>query len=344
MSLLIPAPRPALLAAGLALVLAAQAQQPSYVATMEAGTGTRNVIGPSDLQGQTSAIAAAVSSLSGVIENQPASGGGGPVVSSADSQGAARVGPGRIEFASATAAQTSAFRAPSSGGAGIRGYASLNDQFTLLAPGCAACTGQYAVMTFALSFSGLATTAGSATGDIVGSAQSGGGWSGYSQWRSYASVQAPAARYLAVPWYVDAAATGDYRDGTDVANPGGTSTGLGIGTHTFEMAVQFGEIVSLQWLAYLYIDNGVSSTGNEANFAGQTTAEAASSLLWAGIQGMRLLDGTPVGGITAFNPNGVDYATGFTGSLVPEPATGALALPGVLALLGLKRWRRQAST
>jgi hypothetical protein len=83
-----------------------------------------------------------------------------------------------------------------------------------------------------------------------------------------------------------------------------------------------------------------NSSGNEANLAAQSTAEVSSSVIWAGISGLRLLDGTPVAGYTAFNPNGIDYAQSFTSAPpIPEPSTGALALAGAMAVLALTRRR-----
>lgn len=326
----------ALALACLALPLVVLAQQPSYRAQMEAGSGTRNVSGPYDGNNVSNSTLAAVISRSTVTES------GGPVVSTGNSTGTAQTGPGRIDFFGSSAGSTSAFRAPSFGNGWTSGYAALSDNFTILAPGCASCTGAFGVVSFAIQFDGRATAAGSATGDLVGVVNgiAGGSWEGSSEWRSFVSVQAPAARYLATPWYIDAAATGRYRDGTNVADPGPSTTGLPVGTYTFEMAVQIGESVFLQWQAYMGTSSSGSSSGNEANLAAQATAEVTSSISWAGITGLRLLDGTPVTTYTALNPNGIDYVPSFVAAPpVPEPSTAALALAGAMAVLGLTRRR-----
>jgi hypothetical protein len=323
----------ALALACLALTLAAHAQQPNYRAQMEAGSGTRNVSGPYDGNNVSNSTFAAVISQSTVTES------GGPVVSTGNSTGTAQTGPGRIEFFGASSGSTSAFRAPSFGNGWTSGYAALSDNFTVLAPGCAACTGAFGVMSFAIEFYGRATAAGSATGDLVGVVNgiAGGSWEGSSEWRSFVNVQAPAAQFLSTPFYVDAAATGRYRDGTNVASPGLSSTGLPVGTYTFEMAVKIGESVFLQWQAYMGTSSSGSSSGNEANLAAQSTAEVTSSVSWAGITGLRLLDGTPVTAYTALNPNGIDYAQSF--AAMPEPSTSALTLAGAMAVLALARRR-----
>ncbi len=326
----------ALALAGLALPLAALAQQPAYRAQMEAGSGTRNVSGPYDSNGLTNDTFATVTSRSTVLES------GGSVVSMGNSTGISRTGPGRIDFFGSSSGSTSAFRAPSGGSGGTSGYAALNDNFTVLAPGCSACTGAFGVMSFAIQFDGRATAAGSATGDLVGIVNgiAGGSWEGSSEWRSFVSVQAPAAQFLPTPWYADAASTGSYRDGTNVVNPGFSSTGLPVGTHTFEMAVQIGASVFLQWQAYMGTSSTANSSGNEANLAAQATSELSSAISWAGITGLRLLDGTPVTGFTALNPNGADYVQSFVAAApVPEPSSAALALAGALTVLGLARRR-----
>jgi hypothetical protein len=326
----------ALALACLALPLVALAQEPAYTAQMVAGSGTRNVGGPLDGNGVSNATQASVISQSTVAES------GGSVVSAGSSTGTARTGPGRIEFFGSSSGSTSAFQAPSFGSGGTSGYASLNDNFTVLAPGCAACTGALGVLTFTIQFDGRATAGGSATGDLVGNSTgiAGGSWEGSSEWRSFVNVQAPAAWFAPMPSTVDAAATGRYIDGTNVASPGLTSTGLAVGAYTFEMAVQFGAPVYLQWLAYMGTSSGASSSGNEANLAAQATSELSSAISWAGITGLRLLDGTPVTGYTALNPNGIDYVQSFAPAPpVPEPSTAALALAGAMALLGLTRRR-----
>jgi hypothetical protein len=267
---------------------------------------------------------------------------GGPVVSNGSSTGTAQTGPGRIAFFGSSAGSTSAFRAPSFGNGWTSGYASLNDNFTLLAPGCAACTDALGVMSFAIRFDGRATAAGSATGDLVGNGTgiAGGSWEGSSEWRSFVNVQAPAAWFAPMPAFVDAAATGRYHDGTNVASPGFTSTGLAVGTYTFEMAVRFGSPVFLQWLAYMGTSSSGNSSGNEANLAASATSELNSAVSWAGITGLRLLDGTSVTAYTAFNPNGIDYGQSFVAAPpVPEPSSAALALAGALTVLGLARRR-----
>jgi hypothetical protein len=346
-----------LAAACLAMPLVALAQQPAYTAQTEAGSGTRNVSGPYDGNSISNPTFAAVISRSAVAES------GGPVVSSGDSTGIAQTGPGRIEFFGSASGSTSAFRAPSGGSGGTSGYAALNDNFTILAPGCATCTGAFGIMSFAIQFNGRATAAGSATGDLVGNVNgiAGGSWQGSSEWRSFVSVQAPAARYLPTPWYVDAASEGRYRDGTNVVNPGFSSTGLPDGTYTFEIAVQIGASVFLQWQAYMNTSSTANSSGNEANLAARSTSEVTSSISWAGITGLRLLDGTPVASYTALNPNtglrlldgtpaaasytalnpnGIDYVQSFVvAAPVPEPSTAALALAGAMAVLGLTRRR-----
>lgn len=221
---------PVFVLAWLALPLAALAQTPIYRAQMEAGSGTRNVTGPTDGNNVSNATLAAVISRSTVAES------GGPVVSAGSSTGTAQTGPGRIAFFGSSSGSTSAFRAPSFGNGWTSGYASLNDSFTVLAPGCASCTDALGVMTFAIRFDGRTTAAGSATGDLVGNGTgiAGGSWEGSSEWRSFVNVQAPAAWFAPMPYVVDAAATGRYHDGTNVASPGLTSTGLAVGTYTFE--------------------------------------------------------------------------------------------------------------
>ncbi len=320
----------------LALPLGAWAQDPAYRAQTQASSGTRNVSGPTDGSDVTNPSFASGASQSTVVES------GGPVVSTGSSTSIARTGPGRIDFFGTAAGSTSAFRAPSVGSARAGGYASLNDNFTVLAPGCAACTDAIGVMTVAIRFDGRPTAAGSAVGDIVGDATgiAGGSWEGYSEWRSFVNVQAPAAWFAPLPAVIDAAATGHYIDGTNVASPGLTSTGVAVGTHSFEMAVKFGSPVYLQWLAYMDTSSRGASSGNEATLAATATSEVTSAISWAGITGLRLLDGTPVAGFTAFNPNGVDYVQSFVPApAVPEPSTAAMALAGALAVLGLARRR-----
>lgn len=322
--------------AGLALPLVALAQEPSYRAQMQAGSGTRNVSGPTEGNDVSNATLASVLSRSTVTES------GGPVVSTGNSTGTAETGPGRIEFFGSSSGTTSAFQAPSFGNGWTAGYAALSDNFTLLAPDCAACTGALGVMSFTIQFDGRATAGGSATGDLVGNATgiAGGSWEGSSEWRSFVNVQAPAAWFAPMPSTIDAAATGHYIDGTNVASPGLRSTGLAAGGYTFELAVQFGAPVYLQWQAYMGTSSSGSSSGNEANLAAQATSELSSAITWAGITGLRLLDGTPVTGYTALNPNGIDYVQSFVPAPpVPEPSTAALALAGAMTVLGLTRRR-----
>ncbi len=322
--------------ASLAVPLAALAQSPAYRAQMEAGSGTRNVGGPYDGNNVSNDTFAAVISRSTVAES------GGPVVSQGSSAGTAQTGPGRIAFFGSSSGSTSAFRAPSFGNGWTSGYAALSDNFTLLAPGCAACTGALGVMTFSVQFDGRASAGGTATGDLVGNATgiAGGSWEGSSEWRSFVNVQAPAAWFAPLPAFVDAAATGRYHDGTNVASPGYSSTGLAVGIYTFEMAVRFGSSVFLQWQAYMGTSSSGNSSGNEANLAAQSASELSSAVSWAGITGLRLLDGTPVAAYTALNPNGIDYGQSFVAAPpVPEPPSAALALAGTVAVLGLARRR-----
>ncbi len=326
----------AVVLAGLALPLAVLAQTPAYRAQVEAGSGTRNVSGPTDRNNVSNDTFASVLSRSTVAESGPSVG------STGSSAGTAKTGLGRIEFFGTSSGSTTAFRAPSVGSGRVGGYAAIGDNFTLLAPGCAACTGALGIMTFAIQFDGRTTAAGTATGDLIGNSTgiAGGSWEGYSEWRSFVNLQAPAAWSAPMPSTIDATATGRFIDGTNVSSPGFTATGLAVGIHTFEMAVRFGSPVYLQWQADMDAWSSANSSGNEATLAAQSTSELASAVSWAGITGLRLLDGTPVAAYTALNPNGIDYGQSFVTALpVPEPSSAALALAGALTVLGLARRR-----
>lgn len=324
----------------LMLPLAAQAVPASYTAQVLAGSGTRNLPGPSDHNQDTDPVGAFTSSQSSVAEK---GGIGGAVDSFGASTGTARTGPGRIELTGSTQGRTSAFNVPSVGMGGLQGYGQLNDNFVIHADGCFSCSpGSLGMMTFAVAFDGKLSGAGSVTGDRIGSAQGGGAWHSVTQWRSYFNIQAPSTQYTSLPWNIDAAATSTHREGTELANSVQEDTGLGSGVHTFELAFRFDDIVSLQWLAYLYIDGGVVSSGNETNFAGETASEARSSLTWAGIQDIRDASGRSITRYTAFNDRQVDYRQSFVptgpgGGTVPEPASLGLVLGGLLCSLALAR-------